>query len=195
MERDLQSICALSLYTMSATGLDGFSVPQSFVQYLQNPAVGNLFLLLASILGVFGSYFLYTKRRADSRNSLRRALAQELYQLEQINDASQNLQNLSNGPPGNRLSSSSVPPSEVFPTTVYEANAANLGLLPDQELEKVVDFYTTLLQHKGIIQGIRDGNRDVPMPDHEKIVDEFPELVEKRETLLQSLDQNLDRQN
>lgn len=165
------------------------------VAILENPAVGNLFLLLASIIGVAGSYRLYRKRRTDSRNKLRRALAYEIWQMDQIDSTAQNLENLTNGPPARELTSSSIPPAETFPTTIYEANAPELGRLPNSELKSVIDFYTSLIQHKGIIRGIRDNNRDVPMPDHEKIVEEFPELGEQRSELIDELGVNLGQDN
>jgi len=157
------------------------------VEVLKNPATGNAFLLIASVIGVFGSYSLYKKRRRDSRVKLKRALATELEQMDQIPVTADNLQNLSNEPPESRLTSSSVPPAETFPTTIYEENAKELGSLEEDTLDEVVNFYTKLIQYKGIIQGVRRDHEDVPMPDHEKIADEFPELVDRRESLISQL--------
>jgi len=157
------------------------------VEVLKSPATGNAFLLIASVIGVPGSYFLYKKRRKDSRLKLKRALASELEQMDQIPVTAENLENLSNEPPESRLTASLVPPAETFPTTVYEENAPELGLLEEETLDEVVNFYTKLIQHKGIIQGVRSDPEDVPMPDHEKIADEFPELVDRRKSLISKL--------
>jgi hypothetical protein len=156
-------------------------------QILAHPAVGNAALLIASVIGVAGSFLLYQKRRSDSREKLERALATEVGGMEQIPKTASTLQSLSNEPPESRLSASSIPPAETFPTTVYEENASDLGLLSEEDLNEVVEFYSELLQHKGIIEGVRNDPEEVPMPDHEKIVQEFPDLVDKRDSLRRQL--------
>lgn len=171
-------------------GLIGLDLPNAglIVDVLEHPAAGNAFLLIASFVGVGGSYLLYLKRKIDSREKLRGAIESEIRQMSQIPDTVENLNGLSTPPPESKLTASSVPPAEAFPTTVYEENASEFGLLVEEELENVVDFYTILIQHKGIIRGIRDDAREVPMPDHEKIVDEFSELANRREDLLRQLE-------
>jgi hypothetical protein len=163
------------------------SLVEQVSQTLAHPAVGNVALLIASVIGVVGSFLLYLKRRYDSRKKLKRALATELRGMEQIPEIANNLQSLSNAPPESRLSASSVPPAETFPTTVYEENASDLGLLSEEDLNEVVEFYSELLQHKGTIEGVRNDPEEVPMPDHQKIVDEFPDLVDKRDSLHRQL--------
>lgn len=157
------------------------------VDSLRHPAVGNLFLLIASVIGVVGSYLLYITRRGDRREKLKRALAFEISEMDQLAQASDTLEGLSNPPPQSRLSASKVPPAEAFPTTVYESNTSDLGLMSDDELESVVDFYTSVIQYKGIIDGLRADPDETPMPDHEMIVTAIPEIAEQRNEVLRKL--------
>lgn len=45
---------------------------------LANPGVGNLLLLIAAIIGVGGSYWLYERRLDDRRDATRRTLKAEI---------------------------------------------------------------------------------------------------------------------
>ena len=156
--------------------------------FLDDPATGNLFLLIASVIGVAGSYFLYIKRRRDSRRKLKRALVTELNGMENLQDTADTLNSLSERPPSARISSSKVPPAESFSTTVYVENSTNLGLLSDDNLEGVVAFYTELNKHKQIIQGIREDPEGVPMPDHQTLYEDFTDLPDQRTALLEQLE-------
>lgn len=157
------------------------------VDSLRHPAVGNLFLLFASIIGVVGSYLLYLNRRKDRREKLKRALAFEISEMDQLPQASDTLEGLSEAPPSSRLSASKIPPAEAFPTTVYESNTSDLGLMSDDELESVVDFYTSMIQYKGVIDAVRADAENTPMPDHETIVTAIPQMATQRNEVLQTL--------
>lgn len=103
---------------------------------LGNPAVGNLLILLAAIVGVLGSFFLYSHKRDMNREKLRRGLLTELESMEYLE----------------RFSDDSViPHTGVLITTVYENNSSDLGLLTSSELEDVVSFYSKALLLKSLI--------------------------------------------
>jgi len=157
------------------------------IKTLKHPAVGNLFLLIASVIGVAGSYALYRNKQRNSRQKLKRALAFEVNQMGKLDQAAETLTGLSESPPASRLSASQIPPAEAFPTAVYQSNASDLGLLSEDELESVVDFYTSMLRYKGIIEALRADPDDVPMPDHEEIHDSIPKMAAKRRELLEKL--------
>ena len=155
-----------TLWQLQASGYLSYGI--SWVaEALRHPAIGNLFLLFASIIGVVGSYLLYLHRRKDRRQKLKRALAFEICEMNQLTQASNTLEGLTEPPPSSRLSASKIPPADAFPTTVYESNTSDLGLMSDDELQSVVNFYTSILQYKGVIDAVRADPENTPMPDHE----------------------------
>ncbi|MEF8773006.1 hypothetical protein [Halodesulfurarchaeum sp.] len=157
------------------------------LEFLNDPATGNLFLLLASLIGVIGSFLLYIKRRRDRRRKLTQALLTELEGMENMDNSADTLSSLSEKPPESRVSPSKVPPAESFPTTVFDNNTSELGLLSEDDLAATVNFYTALHKHKAIIRGIRTNPEGVPMPDHEALVEDFPDLPSQRKKLLERL--------
>lgn len=97
---------------------------------LSQRAVGNLFLLLAAIIGVGGSYGLYWKRQKDRRDRLRHALKAELEAMDFFNQWPNEFED-------------TVPSHSILSTKTYEANADGLGLLSKKEIDAIVDFYTS----------------------------------------------------
>ena len=184
------SVISFRIYLRTATPTtptDSVTTSSWLVEVLKHPAIGNSFLLIASVIGIIGSYILYRNRLRNNRQKLKRALAFEVSQMKKLNEAADTLEGLSSPPPESRLSASKVPPAEAFPTEVYESNTSDLGLLTDQELKDVVDFYTSMLRYKGIIDALRKDPEEVPMPDHETIADSIPELSQERDELIKTL--------
>ena len=106
----------------------------TFHNTLQNPAVGNLFLLFAAIIGVGGNYWLYIKKRSHRRDTLRLALLSELTSMQPTIrdlDYQSSSAEMDTGHPEYFLSNN-----------VYDGNSGNLGVLTEEEVIAIVDFYT-----------------------------------------------------
>jgi hypothetical protein len=150
---------------------------------LENPAIGNVFLLLASIIGIAGSFILYEKRKSDNRAKLKRALAFEIREMD-LEETVDTLESINDPPPQTRLNEAQIPPADALPTTVYESNTGDLGLLDESEIDEVVDFYTTIIKYKSVIRAIREDPDEAPMPDHETLVNQISDISERQDELL-----------
>lgn len=90
---------------------------------------GALVGAAATLASGFGVYF---KQRRDKRERLRTALIQEIEGMKgPIKGYSQAIQKM-NG----------LPERDIITTTIYESNADKIGLLSEEEIEKVTGFYT-----------------------------------------------------
>lgn len=105
---------------------------------LGSPVIGNLFLLAAAITGVVGSYLLYRHKRNNNREMVRRALKTELEAMTPI----ENWQD------------QGIPNQKIGSLIVHNGNSEQIGLLTDEEVELITDFYTQL----DIIQSLIDSH-------------------------------------
>jgi hypothetical protein len=101
----------------------------SILELLAKPGVGNLMLLLASVVGVGGSYLIYIKKRRDRRKNLRIALKNELDSMEDFFEVE--LEEF------DRTTS-----HKAISTKVYDQNTGELGLLSEDEISEIVSFYS-----------------------------------------------------
>lgn len=107
-----------------------FVISVPFAIYINEIDTSTFFgLFIPAFLGVAGSYAIYLQRLSDRRNSLRQALKAEIEGTPLLHD----------WPPEE---SKTIPSIDVLTTTVFEENSADLGILTDQELSAVIDFYT-----------------------------------------------------
>lgn len=104
-------------------------------QAFRNPAVGNLILLATAIIGVVGSFLLDRYRRSKRRTHLRQALLAEMRNMVPILGPIHAQQDVVTQYP--------IDPSQFLVNSVYRSTAEDLGLLSDDEVEAVVDFYST----------------------------------------------------
>lgn len=88
-------------------------------------------LFIPASLGVLGSYALYRKRQIDKQHSLRQALRTEIEGMEFLEGWPDRF-------------GASVPRTDIFSTTVFEANSNELGLLTEEETKPIVGFYNRL---------------------------------------------------
>lgn len=118
-------------------------------QILQNPATGNLFLLLASLVGVGGSYWLYRKKQADLRDNTRQALLSEIEQSTYFDSWDGDV--------------SEIPMQKVVFNSAYKGHMDNIGLLTNKEVNSVVNYYSQaeILQEQVLFH--RDSVREVGM--------------------------------
>lgn len=97
------------------------------LEWASDPAVGNILILLAAIVGVAGSFGLYLYRRRKDAETIRRGLLQELESMQYFD---------------NMNSDSSPPRGSVVVTTTYTENSAKIGFLEGDEMDAVVSFYS-----------------------------------------------------
>jgi hypothetical protein len=88
-----------------------------------------LAILLPALVGVFGSYGLALKRKVDETRRLRKALYTELQEMKWFY----------NWP----SIDSTTPSVNPISTEIYKQNADSLGLLTDQEITSIVEFYSS----------------------------------------------------
>lgn len=88
--------------------------------------------LIGAVATLFSGLLVYSRRKKDKRERLRTALIQEIEGMQgPIKGYSNTLQKM-NG----------IPETDIINTTIYENNADKIGILSEEEVEKVTDFYT-----------------------------------------------------
>lgn len=130
-------------------------------------------------------------RRKRRKTKLRRALVAELEQQDL--DRVINAVNASKAavPPGEsnespELNPAELPPAGTLPTQIYASNAANLGILSEEEVKDTVEYYSALLTQKSIIRSIRSGDGAVAA-DQKELRDAVPNMEEDRSDLVETL--------
>ncbi|MGQ3411555.1 hypothetical protein ACT4ML_04735 [Natrinema sp. LN54] len=161
------------------------------LQLLNQPWVGNLFVLLAALIGVGGSYAVYWKRRRDEIKNLRSALKAEIEQMSYLGQLPEDWESEGYIPRKNRIPAELVPPPEHISTTVYEENASELGYLSAEETEKIVEFYGNVSYLKSLMTIIRDEDPDSMHP-HEALYGLLKRYSGMREDLIKMLDGELE---
>lgn len=159
-----------------------------WLDFLANPAIGNLLILIAAIVGVGGSYWVYHVRLEDQRNSARQAIKSE---LESITFLTKWIEK-----------SDGIPQHSISTTVAYEAHAENIGLLTDTEIDKLTFFYSSVILLDDIIEsnreivlqtGIVPNVVDKGRADREEVISSrLDQLAVKRWQTIQILNKNLD---
>lgn len=162
----------------------------SIVNVLSNPAVGNLLLVIAAVIGIFGSYGIYLKKKKDKKTALRSALKTELESNEVFDSWIQT----ADGEDG-------APSHLIQPTAAYESNTGNLGLLTDEEVEVITRCYSTAMIMNDVLnwnrevelrtslkQGVSDRNHQQRIED---ITTQLNQLAIKRWVALQTIKKHL----
>lgn len=163
----------------------------NFLQLLPQPWVGNLFVLLAAIIGVGGSYLIYQKRRKDEVKNLKSALKAEIDQMSYLGQLPEDWASEGYVPREKKIPTELVPPPEHISTTVYEENASELGYLSAEETQKIVEFYGMISYIKSLMTLIREENPDSMHP-HEALYGLLKRYGGMREDLIKMLDGDLD---
>lgn len=160
-------------------------------QILNQAWVGNLFVLLAAIIGVGGSYAVYWKRRRYEIKNLRSALKAEIEQMSYLGQLSEDWESNGYVPRANKIPVELVPPPEHISTTVYEENASELGYLTADETQRVVEFYGMISYIKSLMSLIRHEEPDSMHP-HEALFGLLKRYGGMREDLIKMLDGELE---
>lgn len=159
----------------------------NWLDVLSTPGVGNFILLLASIIGVFGSYTIYNIRICDRKEAARRAIKSELESMASLSLWVE--------------SSPGIPKNPILPSSAYESYLTDIGLLTDEELEKITGFYSSAEGLESMIEinseiqlqsGLHADVQDRGRATREKkIANQLDRLAVRRWQLLQILKREL----
>ena len=152
-------------------------------EILSQPAVGNLLILFAAIIGVGGSWKIYQRRLSNRADSVRRSLISEI----ESNDI------------WNEVDDEAII-HDVYSTTVYESAGSDIGLLTDEEVSAVSEVYalTTKLGQAQTLHGQliieaeqADGEDLKYRTRNEKLLRKINELESKSKIAKTTLKNNL----
>lgn len=152
--------------------------------------VGTLLGFTVTLLASFGVWLLNKWYR---RQRLRKAIVAELRkQDKKVKQIVESLEtdrpiDLDDESTNYTVEASDLPPAGSLPTTIYQSNAANLGELPSDEVEAIVDYYSALQTQKATIAAIRS-NEDVLSADKRDLHNYMPALKEDRRDIVNKLD-------
>lgn len=155
---------------------------------LTNISIGTWLGFLITIATSFG--VLYARRKRLKTN-LRRSLIAELEQQNLTRVIKAIKASESAVPPNGsterlELEPSELPPAGTLPSQIYMSNAGNLGILSEQEVKDIVEYYSTLHTQKAIIRAIRS-DVDAIIADQKELRNTIPKLEEDRTDLVQKL--------
>ncbi len=115
----------------------------SAFELLNSTALGNIALLIAAVVGVAGNWWIYKRKRKLRTKTLRQSLYAEIhsmrYPILQIHEQH------------DVVTMDPFDPQSFLIDSVYQASSDELGLLSDEEVSAVVDFYSTAISIQRII--------------------------------------------
>ena len=85
------------------------------------------------------------------------------------------------------VETSDLPPADSIPTVIYQSNASNIGELPSEEVDDIVDYYSALQTQKATIEAIRNED-EVLTADKRDLHQGIPDLNSKRNDLKDKLE-------
>lgn len=129
-----------------------------------------------------GGIVAYAVRQVWSGHKLKKALKTEIESMKGLENCKNSMNSRRSPPSDKPLSPSDVPPEGSIPTTIYEANVGQLGLLRRGDLQKIVEFYSDVLRYKSIITAVRSGE-EIPEPDQNDLYDSIGSLESRRHSL------------
>jgi len=150
--------------------------------------IGTASIITTIIIGFIGSFGLYWKQQRDQRRKLRKALRSE---IESCNIK----------PYAKAITSEDadfdgwmIPETSPFTSDIYVSNTSKIGLLSDQEIENIVDFYSEAHMAEKEIQRAH-GDCETSLANNPFIlINRLFELNNQRNDLLKKLDKNLNDQ-
>ena len=144
------------------------------------PTVPASVSIAVTLLG--GGILAYGVRQVWSGHKLKKALKAEIRSMKGLENCKNSMNSRKSPPSDKPLSPSDVPPSGSIPTTIYESNVAQLGLLRRKDLEDMVEFYSDVLRYKSTITAVRAGE-DIPEPDQKDLYESIDALEHRRQSL------------
>lgn len=113
-------------------------------------SVDNLIILATAVIGLLGSYTIYRLRLRTRRRRLRKALRGEIESMAPgVHEKARIMA------AEDRDSDLYVPPNPVT-ATVFQNNSGELGLLSDQEVEKITAMYSRGSVVKQLVEHLDD---------------------------------------
>lgn len=95
------------------------------------------------------------------------------------------------------LDAGGVPKKELIPSTVYESNASNIGILSEEEIEKLVEYYSYVSSFKKRIAKFREFKRrkeeKIDFDSKESNKEKIKEFQESKEGWRKNLTERYDR--
>lgn len=116
---------------------------ETLFHILSSQALGNLILLIAAFVGVGGNYWIYLKKRKKKREKLRQSLIAEISCMRDVVHSMKRQSDVVTMDP--------LDPRSFLVDSVYQASSDDLGLLTDEEVRAVVEFYTTAISIQRVI--------------------------------------------
>ncbi len=144
----------------------------------------------STLVGVLVSFLsaslVYVFRQYWEKRKLKRALVTEVSQMEGLKECADQMDRIDE-PPERPLQPDDVPAVGSIPTSVYEGSTVKIGLLGglvgQGELNGVVNFYSRVQRHKGIVEKV-SSDEDVADTDQEDLYDDIRGLNEKRNRIV-----------
>lgn len=171
----------------------------ALVTFFSSDAVGNLALLISAIIGVGGSYGLYSRRENRRKDRIRNGLKTELEQMSCLSKLEDDLESSDANPPQEEIPAESLPSPNELPTFVFESNTDEIARLDKETASKTIAFYSSLMKCKQAISDIKnsthynngdegnEGVRKVPMDRQKELYDSSGELESQRKELIEAL--------
>lgn len=169
------------------------------VAFFSSDAVGNLALLISAIIGVGGSYGLYSRRENRRKDRIRNGLKTELEQMSCLSKLEDDLESSDANPPQQEIPSESLPSPNELPTFVFESNTDEIARLDKDTASKAIEFYSSVMRCKQTISDIKNNAhynnvdrengavRKVPMDRQKELYDSSGEIESQRKDLIEAL--------
>lgn len=147
--------------------------------------IGTVSIIATVIIGFVGSFGLYWKQQKDRRRKLRKALRSEIESCD-------------TKPYTKAITSDEadfdgwlIPETSPFTSDTYTNNTSNIGLLSDEEIEDIVDFYSEAHMAEKEIKRAH-GDRETALANNPFIlINRIFQLNNQRNELLKKLDKKL----
>lgn len=110
---------------------------------LSSQAVGNIALLVAAIIGVGGNWVLYEYKRNKKRSILRQSLHAEIKSMEPVLRGMKEQNDIVTMDP--------IDPRSFLVDSVYRSSSGDLGLLTEEEVSALVEFYSTAISIQRVV--------------------------------------------
>ena len=129
--------------------------------------------------GGVGAYLI---RQIVEGHKLKKSLKVEISGMHGLETCKNAMESRDRKPSNEELGPKEVPSAGSIPTQIYESNVSRLGLIGSDDLENIVEFYSSVLYYKSIMEDIREG-KDVPGPDQDDLYESIGDLEEQRQNL------------
>jgi len=142
----------------------------NLLELLARPGVGNLVLFLTALVGVLGSFGIYKVRLWDRKEAARRAIKYELESMGALTSWVEEGRD--------------VPAQSILTTSAYEAHLTDIGLLTDEEAEKLLSFYSEAELIDDMIDFHQEALMQIQMQDANASGKVFDKAIPRRKAVI-----------